>query len=349
MKKLTERGRDQYRTARPDGFYIPDPPMPKNMMVELTNACNHACIFCANPHMTRPVRRIERKLLERILSEAREEGVEELGFYTTGDPFVHKDLAPLTRQAKELGFKYVYISTNGALATPRRLKAVIDAGMDSIKFSINAGSRATYKLVHGRDEFETVIEHLRYVSEYRRSLKRTLSLYVTFVVTNPVRHEVEDFRKLVQPLVDEVSFYECGVQSGQMNAAQALLSAGAMPPRAGNGICTLPFNRLHVTCEGYLSLCCVDYQNYLTVGDLSTVSLKDAWHAPTARDARLKHLDQRLEGTLCGNCWLGRMDPIQPLTPAHATAVDFQSFYDTTVTSTVSRLQGDVVNTPRQS
>src|SRR5262245_39894616 len=79
------------------------PPFPKNMMVELSNACNHACIFCANPKMTRPIGRINPLLLERLLAEAHALGVSEVGFYTTGDPFVHKDLAKFVGIAKSLG------------------------------------------------------------------------------------------------------------------------------------------------------------------------------------------------------------------------------------------------------
>jgi pyruvate-formate lyase-activating enzyme len=339
MKTITQRGQQQYGMARPDGFYVEDPVMPKNMMVELTNACNHACVFCANPHMTRKPRRIDRALLERLLAEARAQGVEELGFYTTGDPFVHRDLADFTRRAKDLGYRYVYISTNGALATPERARKVIDAGMDSIKFSINAGSRESYRLVHGADEFDLVLANLRFISEYRKTLDRPLALFVTCVVTNPIRHELEGFRRLVEPMVDEVSFNECGIQSGQMTAAQALLSAGATPPRSENGVCPLPFNRLHVTCEGYLTLCCVDYQNYLTVGDLASASLAEVWHSPVAREARRRHIQGTLEGTLCGNCWLGRMDAIEPLVPAHATVVDFRQFYEATAKRTTIRLK----------
>ena len=34
-------------------------PFPKDAYVELTNACNHACVFCANPKMKRSIRNLE--------------------------------------------------------------------------------------------------------------------------------------------------------------------------------------------------------------------------------------------------------------------------------------------------
>ena len=33
--------------------------IPKNALVELTNACNHACIFCYNPEMKRSISQID--------------------------------------------------------------------------------------------------------------------------------------------------------------------------------------------------------------------------------------------------------------------------------------------------
>lgn len=43
------------------------------------------------------------------------------------------------------------------------------------------------------------------------------------------------------------------------------------------------------TCEGYLTLCCVDYQNYLAVADLNTESLNEAWNNAYARELRRKN------------------------------------------------------------
>ena len=46
------------------------------------------------------------------------------------------------------------MTSNGALATPEKIRAVIDAGLDSIKFSINAPERKMYAFIHGKDDFD---------------------------------------------------------------------------------------------------------------------------------------------------------------------------------------------------
>lgn len=312
LKKRTDA---QYDTDPNLPFIDPAPPLPVNMMVELTNGCNHACSFCPNPYMERGKGRVDTDLLYRIMEEAVAGGVREIGFYTTGEPFVHKDLAKFTAHAKKIGFTYAYISTNGALASPDRSQAVIDAGMDSIKFSINAGSRDTYNEIHGKDDWDAVIENLRLISAYRRDHAPHVRLYITCVVTKTIEHEIADFEALFSPLVDEIDFVPCA----PMAWPEAAVSGDG-------GICHMPFNRLHVTYEGYLTLCCVDFQNYLAVADLNELSLEDAWHAPAFREIRGRHIKGRLEGTLCGRCWHGNTEPVEPLVKDYSDYLDHDAY-----------------------
>jgi len=298
------------------------PPFPKNMMVELSNACNHACIFCANPKMTRRISRIRPDLLERLLGEAQALGVDEVGFYTTGDPFVHKDLAQFIALAKSLGIRYTYVSTNGALASPATSKTVIDAGLDSMKFSVNAGSRVTYKAIHGKDDYDKVIENLMWISQYRKSLPRPLYLSITYVVINQNRHEVDAFRERMAPFVDDIYFSPGGIQAGNMLENLQVLLPGDQQV-ADFKPCWMVFGRAHITCEGYLTLCCVDYQNYLALVDLNTTSLENAWRHSKFIEMRRRHLDNKLEATLCYNCLYGKLTPIEPLVPEFATRVDW--------------------------
>lgn len=323
---------ERIRIAEKENIGVPfelRPPIPKNMMIELSNACNHSCIFCANQHMQRKISKIDPSLMETIMGDAASLGVKEIGFYTTGDPLSHRDLEKFTSSAKAKGFQYAYISTNGAGGGSARFKAIIDAGMDSIKFSINAGTRESYKMIHGHDHWDRVIENLKFVSEYRKTLSRKLSLFATYVVTKQTEHEQNQFRDLISPLVDEIVFSPCGSQSGNMSGANSILGFQDTPhvKMSNTAICNLPFNRIHVTCEGYLTLCCVDYQNYLAVADLKQNTLLEAWHSEAFANARKMHLVNKLSGTLCGNCWYGRKDKIEPLDAELSSPIDFGKLY----------------------
>ncbi len=298
------------------------PPFPRNLMIELSNACNHACIFCANPKMTRKKRPMDRSLAEKIMRDAFELGSREVGFYTTGEPFVHKSLEEFILFAKQTGYEYTYISTNGALASPDRAKKAIDAGLDSIKFSVNAGSKESYLATHGKDDWDTVLANIKYIAEYRKTLKRPLKLGISFIITDKTRHEVEAFKALFVDLVDDIIFHEADWQQGYMLENKQFVAPDTKSVMT-KAPCYMVFNRLHVSCEGLLTACCVDYQNYLATSDLTKVGIKEAWEAPAFVELRKRHLADQLEGTLCWNCLRGSQDPIEPLVPELATYLDF--------------------------
>lgn len=322
MSELLNRKKRLYSSEeQSSNIFRVDPPAPRIMMIELSNACNHACLFCANPFMQRKIGRIDDNLVDRVLKEGYELGVREVGFFSTGEPFVSKNLEHHVACARDYGYEYLYITTNGALASPKRIKKVIDAGLTSIKFSINAGSRETYKAVHGKDDWEKVITNLKFASEYRKTLERPFKLYVGFVVTKLTEHEVDDFVATYSEYVDEILPVPAHNQYAQMSGAEQILMTDHSERRSG--VCTLPFARIHVTNEGYLTLCCVDYHNYLAVADLNDMTLGEAWHSEAFQNARELHLTGRLDGTLCGNCWHGTKGAIAPMDEKLGAQIDF--------------------------
>ncbi len=308
------------------------PPIPKLMHIELSNACNHACLFCSNPLMQRKKKIADDKLVYKVLNEARDIGVKEVGLYSTGEPFIFKELDKIISHCKKLKFEYIFISSNGAMATPDKVVPVINAGLDSIKFSINAATRKTYKLIHQKDDWTKVIKNLNFIKKYILTKKINLKLYASYVVMKQNIHEKKVFLKKFENIFDEIMFHNCDTQGGQMNEAQKILSVdndfSLKTPKAQSNVCTMPFNRFHISAEGYLTMCCVDYHNYLAISDLNNISLEKAWYSSTFEKMRKKHLNSDLSGTLCGNCWYNRNDKIKPLKNKFAHKIDYEKFYD---------------------
>ena len=70
--------------------------VPKNALVELTNGCNHACVFCFNPEMKRKISSVDMSEYQDFIEAASKEGLEEVGLYSTGEPFMTKNLEEYT-------------------------------------------------------------------------------------------------------------------------------------------------------------------------------------------------------------------------------------------------------------
>ena len=71
-------------------------------------------------------------------------------------------------------------------------------------------------------------------------------------------------------------------------------------------------NRIHVTYNGYLSACCIDFNHDLILADLNKMSLADAWTSESAVNFRKKHLLNQVEGTMCYGCSIGKFVPYEP-------------------------------------
>ena len=111
-------------------------PAPKSVKIELTANCNYRCKFCVKS--LRPDdSQMDRAFYSRIIRELRDAGVEELGVFYIGESFTCAWLPEAIKEAKEVGFPYVFLTTNGSLAFPDRVEACMKAGLDSLKFSYN--------------------------------------------------------------------------------------------------------------------------------------------------------------------------------------------------------------------
>lgn len=292
---------------------------PKDMLVGVTNRCNHECVFCPHQIMTQECGEIDPVLLKRILQEAYDMGVRRVGLYTVGEMFLCKEIVTHVKNAKEIGYEYIYGDTNGALATKERMREVFLAGLDSLKFSINAGTRESYHFIHGRDQFETVLQNVKNCHDLKEELGLNFKIMVSFVATTKTESEVDLLRKALEPYLDEFVVHN----------AVNIIKPYEHPPtdmreylykeesgkREKDYICSMVFDRIHITHDGFLTACCQDFNHDLLLADLKTTSLRDAWNGEKFEKFRERHLTKKLEGTLCHGCMVGDYRPYKPLIP----------------------------------
>lgn len=309
---LMERVR--LKKANRKNLYSLEPPFPKsNFLIELSNVCNHACIFCAHQKMQRKVGKLSKEKAFDILQQAYDLGTREVGFYATGEPFLISDLADYITEAKRIGYTYVYLTSNGSVATPEKIRAVIDAGLDSIKFSINAPQRKLYEFIHGRDDFDKVVDHLKYLNQYRNESGKNYKIYVTGILTRFTENLQDKYHEVFDDLCDQIVFKYVYNQGGYMPEIQEYLRCFCDTEERRK--CNLPFDAISVTQEGYLSIENADYENMLIVADLNKVPLHEGWYGEKMKDMRRRFMEDDLKGTLCDGCVHHTHAPAKPISP----------------------------------
>ena len=282
---------------------------PKNCLIELTNACNHQCVFCANPKMQRAITRIDINLYEDFVKNAVKNGLEELGLYSTGEPFMTKNLDEFIETAKRLGVRRVYITTNGSLATLEKVKSCIEKGLDSIKFSINGGSRETYKFIHGKDDFEQVMKNVEDIFNYINENEKKVQLLCSFVTTKITENEVPEFKKLYSKYFEDIlvtpTFNQGGrIDGDSFNKGKDKKNIKLKDEEIKSAKpCEYLWERVVLTAEGNLTACCGDFENDLIYSKYNPQeSLTKQYNSESMKYLRKKHLSKNLDNTICKNC-----------------------------------------------
>ena len=326
-KEVDLMERVRLKKANRENLYSLTPPFPKsNFLMELSNACNHACIFCTHQKMRRKIGRMDKSFCFDILQQAYDLGTREVGFYATGEPFIINDLDEYIRKAKEIGYTYVYLTSNGALATPEKIRKVIDAGLDSIKFSINAPQKKLYRFIHGYDDFDAVMEHLRYLKQYREESGKSYKIYVTGILTKFTENLQDQYHEVFDELCDQVVFKYVYNQGGYMPEIDTLLRCNCDHEETRK--CNLPFDAISITQEGYLSVENADYENMLIVADLNKVSLKDGWYGEKMQEIRRRFMEDDLGGTICDGCVHHAFRPAKATMPECSDVKEEYNFFD---------------------
>ena len=253
---------------------------PKNLMIELTNACNLRCAMCYNRMMKRKKGFMDADTYELILNNAAEIGIEMIGLYTTGESFLHPRIFDFIRQAKEKGFRYVYLTTNGNLLNEEKIKKIFESGLDSIKFSIDGTSKESYEKIRIGGNFEVLYNNIKMLREMRDKLKSKLKIYASFVLTNDNSHELKEFKNFWKGLIDEVMIVIVGNQSNLQADEFNKFIPGELKDKIvkTRDHCNLLWNRIIMTYDGKFTICSEDFEADLVYGDIHNESMKDAWN-----------------------------------------------------------------------
>jgi len=281
------------------------PPFPRSVKVEITSACNYRCSFCATKSSTRKHGVMDIVFYRDLMKKLVIDGVEEVGVFLLGESFLVKNIDEYIRIAKECGIKYVFITTNGSLCKEDIMKRVIEAGLDSIKFSVNAGERDRYAKMHGVDAFDEVVDNIIKLSRYLKSNNISrLKTAVSSIYMDKFSGELESFREMILKYVDCFYYLPMYSQGGSVKCESK--SSVGNPGRLENSVevvpCWMLFNSSRVTWDGLMTACCFDHDLKFVMGDLSKCSLMDAWHSDKFVELRKKHLDNNLKDSLCAKC-----------------------------------------------
>ncbi len=153
---------------------------PVCLYLETTNRCNLLCTTCPRTYEDlEPEADMPWELFTSLIDQY--PNIARVVLHGIGEPMLVKDLAQRVKYLKDRKI-YVLFNTNGTLLTEANGRALIEAGLDELRVSLDAAESETFRMVRGKDFFDKIVFNVRNFTRMQRELnapKPRVSLWLT--------------------------------------------------------------------------------------------------------------------------------------------------------------------------
>lgn len=275
-------------------------PNPLHVDIELTNACNIKCIMCERQNMKRKVGFMSFELFDRIIGQCADYGVDSIKLNLWGESTLHPDLAKMISHAKAKGILNTQFNTNGILMNEKLIREIFESGLDRMTFSVDGATRETYEKIRSKSDYDSVMGNLDLLFRLKHKHGYESPLITLQIIQmKDTEKEIEVFIKKWEDTADYITVTNIGTTSGmENNLAMSAREIGGMKKAP----CPQLWQRLSVYWNGDVTVCCSDYNGFLTVGSIKDSTINELWHCNKLEDLRKRHKKLDFNGLICAPC-----------------------------------------------
>jgi MoaA/NifB/PqqE/SkfB family radical SAM enzyme len=161
------------------------PPLPRSLYIETTSRCNSKCQTCILTFGGRePAEDLTWTRFRHIVDQF--PVLERVLLHGIGEPLLNRDLPRMIAHLRARG-AVVLFNSNAISLSAARAEALIAAGLDEVRVSLDASTAASYARIRGADAFDKVISNLRRLREIKQERGVThprVSLWFTVMKDN---------------------------------------------------------------------------------------------------------------------------------------------------------------------
>ena len=266
--------------------------LPRSIYIEPTSRCNELCQQCPRTLLSREDDRdLSFDRFREIVDQF--PALERVVLHGLGEPLLNKELPLMIRYLKERGVTVLF-NSNGILLTEKRGQALIDAGLDEYRLSMDGATRETYARVRGVDAFEKIwrnVGNFLALQKAQNASKPAVSLWFTAMRENlhelPTLIELAHQHGVPEVHLQRLVYFERGLAASQQalfhratprelalirQAEQTCKEYGIRFTAAGTASplqsvtrdfgsrpwsgCRRPYNLTYITSSGNVLSCC---------------------------------------------------------------------------------------------
>lgn len=248
-------------------FYPSVPPI----SLELTSRCNLKCPYCSNSQLDRPPAFIDWALLEKIVDECADGRHDIAALHGTGEPLLWDRLEEAIRLIRKRNAGSGSFATNGTLLSKARVEKLLDAGLKTIRVSLDSLDEKIYKATRG-GQLQNVVSNILGLIELAPE-----DFQITIILMRHKQQAIDDAQ--VANFYRTFGFHKNValeiVDNGLMVSAPEDFREHKVKVRH----CNRPREWFTITSEGKVSICCSDQNALGVLGDLRHQTIDEIWYS----------------------------------------------------------------------
>jgi MoaA/NifB/PqqE/SkfB family radical SAM enzyme len=190
-------------------------------------------------------------------------------------------------------------TTNASLLNPRLNEDLIDSGIDRINISINGMGSKGYKDFTGADvDFMLLCKNI----EHLYSIRDNTVIYIKINGDYLDDDDKKLFTEIFTPISDGCDIEHIMSCWYDIEVDKKNEDVGVYgQPRENVSICPYIFYSLMIQSSGEVSLCFLDWNKKMIIGDMNIESIKTIWDSSFLRGIRIGML-RGIKNNICAGC-----------------------------------------------
>jgi len=253
------------------------PSFPLIMMFETSALCNIKCIMCPRWNIGRSLKgNMSFSLFKKVLDECAEHEPIlpcQITLHYSGEPLLNPQLPRMIKYAKDKGVPFVRLNTNGLLLDEEMSKKIIYSGLDRMTVALEATKEIHEKTRLG-SSYDLVSSNIvRFMDLKKRLGSSKPSLWVQMLTSKFTNEEDIVYGiKQWENLVDYVEVTSVSTIGNQVQDMGTILRKRAD--------CDDLWILMAVLWNGDVTVCCVDHDAKLRMGNVCELSVQEVWDNP---------------------------------------------------------------------
>lgn len=277
--------------------------------LETNSNCNQACYFCPVSVDPRENTVMSDEQFLRIISQLKgfRSTLDAVFLQSYNEPTADRRFVDHCRILTSAGLPVAVLS-NGSGLLPAKVDQVLEFGpLRYLCINLSTLDRELYQRDRGRDHLPRVMENVDYVSTRRFAeemkivvLGRGDEEHQKSYESVAARYGGSNFRVEHHVVMDRAGYLEVGLRVG----------AGNRRLRGCDNLGSRPIEHLHITAGSKCVLCCEDYDEAYTIGDLTTQSIAEVLEGPEIAKFRnwAYGVEDAPEDFICRKCVFARFE-----------------------------------------